>query len=261
MEGFTFFKSYLDQIQKVPEEHRLAAYEAICRYAIYGEDPDFSGGEIFADLIFTGAKPTLDAAIRKSEAGKAGGRGNKKEEENTDKAEEKQEESKPKAEQKQTESKAKADGKVTESYKDKYMDKDKDMDKDMDKNISVRPEAGRPSEADLVKEFEELWKLYPRKEGHDAAKKAYVTARKSKALPTTMEEVRDGLLAYCRKVESEKTEKRYIMQGSTFFRGRRWTDDFTISARDRPPAGRSSAAEEMQDYYDMTARWAGGGGG
>ena len=223
MEGFTFFKSYLDQIQKVPEEHRLAAYEAICKYAIYGEEPDFSGGEIFADLIFTGAKPTLDAAIRKSEAGKAGGRGNKKEEENTDKAEEKQEESKPKAEQKQTESKAKADGKGTESYKDKYMDKDKDMDKDMEKIISVRPEAGRLSDRQLEEEFEEVWSRYPRKDGKKEALGYYKRDRRKGV------DKSDFVLGIARYNGYLKaTGTTYIQMGSTFFNKQSWANEWKI---------------------------------
>ena len=224
MEGFTFFKSYLDQIEKVPPEHRLAAYEAICKYAIYGETPDFSGGEIFADLIFTGAKPTLDAAIRKSEAGKAGGRGNKKEEENTDKAEEKQEESKPKAEQKQEESKAKADEKGTESYKDKYMDKDKDMDKDMEKIISVRPEAGRLSDRQLEEEFEEVWSRYPRKDGKKAALRSYKRDRRKGV------DKSDFILGIARyNAYIKATGTTYIQMGSTFFNEQSYNNEWKVA--------------------------------
>ena len=222
MEGFTFFKSYLDQIEKVPEEHRLAAYEAICRYAIYGEEPDFSDGTaLFADLIFTGARPTLDAAIRKSENGKAGGRGNKKQTESTAEESEKQTESKPKAKQKQTESKAKANEKQTESYKDK----DKDMDKDMDNNIHVPAEA-RLSERALEEEFDsEIWKLYPdtRRNGKKAARAAYVRDRRNGASKT---DVILGINRYRAYIKTCEIEDRFVKQADTFFRQRAWENEW-----------------------------------
>ena len=233
MDGFTFFKSYLDQIEKVPKEHRLAAYEAICKYAIYGEEPDFSNGELFADLIFTGAKPTLDAGIRKSEAGKTGGRGNKKQEESAEKAEAKQTESKPKAEAKQEESTTEETEKQTENYKDK--------DKDKDKDIYKSRQAG--SDSELKTEFEELWKLYPRKEGNkDTARKSYIKARKE---GTQYTDVLFGINAYKARISSDDIAPQFIMHGSTFFRGHRWNDDFSHRARDE---NKFSQGMETHDY-------------
>ena len=228
MEGFTFFKSYLDQIEKVPEEHRLAAYEAICRYAIYGEEPDFSDGSaIFADLIFTGARPTLDAAIRKSENGKAGGRGNKKQEESTEAEPEKQTESKPKANQKQT-----------ENYKYMYMDKDKDkdmdMEKDMDKDVDDKNTLVRSasmSESTLTEEFNrEIWDLYPRsrRNGKKKALASYIRDRKNGADKT---EVILGINRYRAYITATHLEERFIKQADTFFNQSAWQDAW------EPPRG------------------------
>ena len=226
MEGFTFFKSYLDQIEKVPEEHRLAAYEAICRYAIYGEEPDFSDGSaIFADLIFTGARPTLDAAIRKSENGKAGGRGNKKQEESTEAEPEKQTESKPKANEKQT-----------ESYKYMYMDKDKDkdMDKELDKDVDDKNtlvRSGAPSESALTEEFNrEIWDLYPRsrRNGKKKALASYIRDRKNGADKT---EVILGINRYRAYITATHLEERFIKQADTFFNQSAWQDAW------EPPRG------------------------
>ena len=239
MEGFTFFKSYLDQIEKVPEEHRLAAYEAICRYAIYGEEPDFSDGSaIFADLIFTGARPTLDAAIRKSENGKAGGRGNKKQEEGTDAEPEKQTESKPKANEKQTESKPKANQKQNESYKymymDKDMDKDKDMEKDMDKDVDDNNSLVRSAsmtESALTEEFNrEIWDLYPRsrRNGKKKALASYIRDRKNGAEKT---EVILGIIRYKAYITATHLEERFIKQADTFFNQSAWQDAW------EPPRG------------------------
>ncbi len=236
MEGFTFFKSYLDQIEKVPEEHRLAAYEAICRYAIYGEEPDFSDGSaLFADLIFTGARPTLDATIRKIENGKAGGRGNKKQTESTDAEPEKQTESKRKANEKQTESKPKANEKQTGSNKDKDkdmdmdMDKEQDMDPDMENNSIVR--SASPTESALAEEFDlEIWDLYPRsrRNGKKKARSSYIRDRKAGADKV---DVILGINRYKAYIAATHLEERFIKQADTFFNQSAWQDAW------EPPRG------------------------
>ena len=242
MEGFTFFKSYLDQIEKVPEEHRLAAYEAICRYAIYGEEPDFSDGSaLFADLIFTGARPTLDATIRKIENGKAGGRGNKKQTESTDAESEKQTESKPKANEKQTESKTEANEKQIGSNKDKDKDKDKDKeqnkdkdkeqdkDTDMENNSLVR--SASPTESALAEEFDlEIWDLYPRsrRNGKKRARASYIRDRKAGADKV---DVILGINRYKAYIAATRLEEQYIKQADTFFNQSAWQDAW------EPPRG------------------------
>lgn len=103
-----------------------------------------------------------------------------------------------------------------------------DKDKDKDKDINNTSATGVADERSLKKEFDELWELYPRKEGRQAAEKAYIRARKSKAV--TKEEVENGIRAYNDKIAQEGTIRKYIMQGSTFFRGGRWADEFIPSA-------------------------------
>lgn len=75
-------------------------------------------------------------------------------------------------------------------------------------------------------EFEELWKLYPRKQGKKKALDYYTKARKK---GTTYEEVRQGIEAYADYVRAEKTEDRFIKHGSTFFSEQAWQDDWSIN--------------------------------
>lgn len=68
-------------------------------------------------------------------------------------------------------------------------------------------------------EFEELWKLYPKKIGKQDALKHYTNARKK---GTTFEEVKEGLnkyLQYC-----EKTKWYSPKDGSTWFHKKSWND-------------------------------------
>lgn len=61
-EGFTFWKSFYEGIEEIEDpETKLAVYDAICRYAFYGEEPDFKGVGL---IIFKVIKPNIDYSMR-----------------------------------------------------------------------------------------------------------------------------------------------------------------------------------------------------
>ena len=72
-------------------------------------------------------------------------------------------------------------------------------------------------------EFEDLWKLYPRKEGKNVALKKYIQYRKNNE--ATFDEVKQGILNYKKIIEKNKTSTQYILHGSTFFNQKRWEDE------------------------------------
>lgn len=84
-----------------------------------------------------------------------------------------------------------------------------------------------PNEPDI---FDELWRLYPRKEGKKDAYKAYKRAIKS---GTTNEQIRQGIENYKAFLKA-KNETTYIKQGSTFFNGEHWNDEFDLTQRGDP---------------------------
>ncbi len=86
-------------------------------------------------------------------------------------------------------------------------------------------------------EFENLWSIYPKKQGKDKAFKSYQTARKS---GTTYEEVEQGLYAYLNYIRVTEKEQQYIKMGSTFFSQKAWQDDWT------PPKQKS-----LNPFMDM----------
>ena len=88
-------------------------------------------------------------------------------------------------------------------------------------------------------EFEELWNLYPKKQGKDRAFKSYQTARKS---GVTYEEIERGIYAYLNFIRENKVEMQYVKMGSTFFSQKAWQDDWTIRRR---------AASSGNPYLDM----------
>lgn len=78
-------------------------------------------------------------------------------------------------------------------------------------------------------EFEELWKLYPRKEGKNVALKKYIQYRKNNE--ATFNEVKRGIINYKKTIDVNKTSTQYILHGSTFFNQKRWEDE---ELKDKP---------------------------
>lgn len=91
-------------------------------------------------------------------------------------------------------------------------------------------------------EFKALWDKYPRKEGKQAAFKAYKKARKD-GIPA--ETIEAGINRYIAHIAAQKTERQYIKQGSTWFNGRCWEDEYST--------GTTTNHEAYEE--DMHKRW------
>lgn len=78
--------------------------------------------------------------------------------------------------------------------------------------------------ADYEHEFNEIWGLYPRKQGKQNAYKAYCKAREK---GVGADEIGRGITAYKHYIETNNVEPQYIKQGSTWFNGQCWNDDYT----------------------------------
>lgn len=71
---FTFYVSFAQAIARIKKKaDRADAYDAICNYALYGQEPDLDTMADAAAIAFVVAKPNLDASRRKAESGKRGG--------------------------------------------------------------------------------------------------------------------------------------------------------------------------------------------
>lgn len=71
---FTFYESFYRAISRIRSpEGKVEAYDAICRYALYGEEPDMDAISETAAMVFDLVKPTLDSSRKKAENGKSGG--------------------------------------------------------------------------------------------------------------------------------------------------------------------------------------------
>jgi predicted phage replisome organizer len=73
------------------------------------------------------------------------------------------------------------------------------------------------------KEFEEIWNIYPNKQGKSKALKSYIKARKDKI---EFDTIKDGVERYASYCKINGTDKKYISHGDTWFGNRRWTDEY-----------------------------------
>ena len=94
---FTFYESFFKAVSRIKKKADKAdAYDMICAYALYQEEPDLDSASDAVAIAFELLRPVLDKAKERSESGKKGG-------------------SKPEANGKQNESKPEANGKQNES--------------------------------------------------------------------------------------------------------------------------------------------------
>lgn len=109
------------------------------------------------------------------------------------------------------------------------------------KQIKNNDQPAKPSDQELVNEFEDLWHIYPRKQGKAKALEAYKRARKAGVDKST---VLDGISRYNAEIKAKKTASKYIMQGSTWFNGKRWEDEYTSQ-----PAAPKTKQDQIDDEW------------
>lgn len=157
--GFVYYRGFYEALGKLPDEEHFLMYKAVCRYALYGEEPQFE--DVHMHIVFDMMREQLDANQRRYENGKKGGapKGNKN---------------------------AQKDGaqpKTTENNQEQPKEKDKEKEKDKDKVKAdtdiVQTPAGRSAEdvqestpekpevtgKEAEEVFSTLWALYPSKKG------------------------------------------------------------------------------------------------
>jgi hypothetical protein len=95
----------------------------------------------------------------------------------------------------------------------------------LDNNVPKKGGMGGNKTA-IEKRFNDLWALYPRKQGRADALKAYERAVKA---GVTDETIKQGIENYVKHIAETKTEPKYVKQGSTFFSKQAWADDYKVS--------------------------------
>lgn len=238
--SFVFYESFRDASRNLDDATRLALYDAIMDYSLYGEEPD--EGNPVAAAMFKLVRPVLDTNAKRRENGRIGGRPA-----STDN----QEESKPKPENEKAESETEAkENPVETEYKpvenqsetkpepnhnqdvtkpepDKIYDVDVDGDKDVDGDIYSNPPTSprrgscRKKSADMDG-FALFWQEYPRKAAKAAALKAW---QKLNPSPDLVERILAHVRDHKRSPDWIKDGGQFVPHPATFLNGRRWEDD------------------------------------
>lgn len=116
-------------------------------------------------------------------------------------------------------------------------DRDKSLDKDINKD-KINKQA-------LEDEFERVWKEYPRKQGKEAALKAYIRARSKEDYDKFNEYiVLEGIKRYTEYIKKNNILPQYVKQGSTWFNQHCWEDDYSATT---PGNDRFYKSEPVED--------------
>ena len=198
---FTFYLSIFKAIRKIKKKtDRADAYDAICAYALFGEEPDLEAMTDSVSIAFELIRPVLDASRRKSKSGKQGG------------SKPKQNESKPEANGKQTGSKP--DEIASKGEKEKEKEKEVEIEHECVKRVCVesKPQAEGRS-------FTAFWEDYPAKINRE---EAWETWKAISPDAQTVGRIKAGLEAWKRSPQWTEDGGRYIPSAAKWLKDRRW---------------------------------------
>ncbi len=88
-----------------------------------------------------------------------------------------------------------------------------------------KPQDSVKKEKELQAMFDDIWEMYPKKQGKQDAFKHFIRDIKAGA---NIENIRQGTQAYDFYCKQNNAEQRYIKTGSTFFSGKFWNDEWAV---------------------------------
>lgn len=112
-----------------------------------------------------------------------------------------------------------------------YLENDKENNTSSNTSNNDQSDSKKIREKQLDEDFNKLWKLYPRKEGKKKAFEAYKRAIKR---GVTNKEIQTGIVNYLTQIKIQGTDKKYIKQGSTWFNGNCWDDEYSVGGNSSP---------------------------
>src|SRR5699024_2702648 len=220
---YTFYESFYRAAKRIKDPTaRVAVYDAICEYALYGKEPDVDVLSEMAAIAFELIKPNLDASRKKAESGKLGGR-------------KKQSESNPEANGSKTEAKRKQK-EASEQQEQSVSKKENKKEKEGENKIEIENKK-KSYDADG---FAAFWAAYPKKAGKADALKAW---NKLKPDIVLQEQMGKALEVQKQSQQWRKDGGQYIPMPSTCLNGRRWEDE-------------APQAQSQESQFDRMMAWA-----
>ena len=112
-----------------------------------------------------------------------------------------------------------------------FMNADKKENLDFEKNqvsdSAINVKGSNSSNKRLNEEFNQVWDLYPKKQGKKPAQAAFYRARRN---GTPLESIISGIKSYLDYIAAKKISQEYVKQGSTFFNQEAWNDDWSVKS-------------------------------
>lgn len=224
---FTFYLSIFKALRKIKKKpDRADAYDAICAYALFGDEPDLEKLPDSVSIAFELIRPVLDASRRKAKNGKQGG------------IKAKQTESKPEA----NESKPQANGSkpydtASEGEKEKEKEKEIEIEHECVKGSPAESKPTAPGSA-----FTSFWESYPNKINREDAWNAWKSLNPDSG---NVQSIMDGLESWKRSDRWTEDGGRYIPSAAKWLRDRRW-EITPPAAKQKVPMGASGKLGEAE---------------
>lgn len=119
-------------------------------------------------------------------------------------------------------------------------EKEKDIDTETNKDISLSgkpdgecvsaPESSKKKKSfdkqQAENDFEECWKIYPKKQGKAKALKSYMKFAEKE--PDLKEKVISGIRNYIEEIRRENKAYKFIKNGDTYFNNESWNDEYDV---------------------------------
>lgn len=214
---FTFYESFYKAAKRIKDPSaRAEVYDAICEYALYGNEPDIDALSEMAAIAFELIKPNLDASRKKAESGKLGGT------------------------KKQTESTFEANGSKTEAKRKQNEASEKQEQTESKKENKKENKIENKKKSYDADGFAAFWAAYPKKAGKADALKAW-----NKLAPDVVLQEQMGKALEVQKQSQQwrKDGGQYIPMPATWLNGRRWEDE-------------APQAQSQESQFDRMMAWA-----
>lgn len=215
MTGFVFQDEYLERLAKLSDQEVGRLVRALAEYHATGKEQELAGRE---GVAFDFIKVDIDRIDQKYEARCETNKNNR------------QQSSTIVNEKERTVTKA------DETPKDKVKDKDKYI-----KDTLLKESTEKAASLDRL--FDKFWACYPRREGKQMAKKAFLKIKPDEALLNTMLEAIQK-----QKQSAQWSDPQYIPHPTTWLNGRRWEDEMPQASAQRPGKVVSAARYEQRQY-------------
>ena len=209
---FTFYRSFWEAVQSLPNKDQLPVLKAIISYALDGVTP--TGLSQSQSAFFLLVKPNLDASRKKAANGKQGG-------------------SKPKANSKQNESKPQAK---------KEREKEREKENEIENEIEGEKEKEQ-SESELNESFASFWAAYPKQIGEADAADAWAKVATSADI---VQQIMTGLDGWKKSEQWRENGGRFIPKAAKFL-----TDGYWMSPPAEQNGNREPDADEVEAIRRM----------